>query len=197
MPCRNNPAGAESGRLAADAKTLQRLRHSATQILDSHESTTGALDRSELLHELTFQLPIDVALAIQSADGAPRRADSGGRDRAFRRAVSMIEDHLDDSITIRGLCEELEVGWTTLVQAFRENLGVTPKVYLRTIRLNRVRRDLLDAAPASPIADAANRWGFWHMGQFAADYRGLFGELPSVTKGRMLAPGPGDSSPLA
>jgi AraC-like DNA-binding protein len=197
MPWRRDPSAAESGPLAADPKALQRLRLSATQILDSHEATMGALDRSELMHELTFQLPIDVALAIQSADGAPRRAETGGRDRAFRRAVAMIEDRLEDEITIRGLCEELEVGWTTLVQAFRENLGVTPKVYLRTLRLNRVRRDLLDAAPASPIADAANRSGFWHMGQFAADYRRLFGELPSDTKSRVLAPGPGDSSRLA
>jgi len=27
----------------------------------------------------------------------------------------------------------------------------------------------------------ANAWGFWHMGQFARDYRRLFGELPSDT----------------
>jgi transcriptional regulator GlxA family with amidase domain len=34
------------------------------------------------------------------------------------------------------------------------------------------------------IADAANAWGFWHMGQFAKDYRTLFGELPSQTRAR-------------
>jgi len=27
----------------------------------------------------------------------------------------------------------------------------------------------------------ANRHGFWHMGQFAKDYKNLFGELPSQT----------------
>ena len=31
------------------------------------------------------------------------------------------------------------------------------------------------------IRDIANRYGFWHMGQFAADYKKLFGELPSKT----------------
>ena len=32
------------------------------------------------------------------------------------------------------------------------------------------------------IRDIANRYGFWHMGQFAADYKKLFGELLSKTK---------------
>ncbi len=31
------------------------------------------------------------------------------------------------------------------------------------------------------ISDIANLHGFWHMGKFAADYRGLFDELPSQT----------------
>ena len=31
------------------------------------------------------------------------------------------------------------------------------------------------------ILNIANDWGFWHMGQFAADYKSLFGELPSET----------------
>ena len=35
------------------------------------------------------------------------------------------------------------------------------------------------------IIDAASRWGFWHMGQFAADYRRKFGELPSETRNRV------------
>jgi len=31
------------------------------------------------------------------------------------------------------------------------------------------------------IADLANEWGFWHMGQFAKDYQRQFGELPRDT----------------
>jgi hypothetical protein len=31
------------------------------------------------------------------------------------------------------------------------------------------------------IGDAAARWGFFHLGNFANDYRRLFSELPSQT----------------
>ena len=68
------------------------------------------------------------------------------------------------------------------MSAFREHFGVTPKTYLRAFRLNCVRKDLLVAAPKTPIADVANRWGFWHIGQFASDYRRQFGELPSQAR---------------
>jgi AraC family ethanolamine operon transcriptional activator len=191
------PAVAESGLLKVDPTILQRMRRRATQILDALDADPGALGRSDLLEELTFQLPIDLALAIQSADGAVRLPNSRVRDIALRRAVSFIEDHLDEIPTIRGLCEEVGVGWTTLVHAFREHFGVTPKAYIRAIRLNRVRSGLLEAGPDTLVADVANRWGFWHMGQFAADYKRLFGELPSDTKSRMLAPQRGRSSPSA
>jgi AraC-like DNA-binding protein len=197
MPCSSSCRAVGCGLLRVDPKVLQRMRRRATQILDTLEADPSALGRSELLEELNFQLPIDLALAIQSADGAPPRATSRVRDLARRRAVSIIEDHVDEPITIRELCQEVGVGWTTLVHAFREHFGVTPKAYLRAFRLNCVRRDLLDTAPEASIADVANRWGFWHMGQFAADYKRLFGELPSDTKSRREAPGSGDFSPSA
>jgi AraC-like DNA-binding protein len=31
------------------------------------------------------------------------------------------------------------------------------------------------------VHDVATRWGFWNLGEFAADYRRQFGELPSET----------------
>jgi AraC-like DNA-binding protein len=31
------------------------------------------------------------------------------------------------------------------------------------------------------VTAVALRWGFGHLGQFAADYRARFGELPSET----------------
>ena len=61
-------------------------------------------------------------------------------------------------------------------------LHVGPVAYLRMMRLNHVRRDLL--ATEAAVGDVAARWGFWHLSRFAADYRSLFGELPSATRAR-------------
>jgi AraC family transcriptional regulator, ethanolamine operon transcriptional activator len=62
-------------------------------------------------------------------------------------------------------------------------MGMSPKAYLKAKRLNAVRQDL-KRAEANAVAEIANRWGFWHTGNFAADYLRLFGELPSQTRSR-------------
>ena len=48
-------------------------------------------------------------------------------------------------------------------------------------RLDRAQREIYERGESAKISDIANHWGFWHMGQFAADYRAQFGELPSTT----------------
>ena len=61
---------------------------------------------------------------------------------------------------------------------------MTPKEYLQAARLDGVRKELQRKGASAKIADVATRREFWHMGQFAADYRRQFGELPSETQGR-------------
>jgi transcriptional regulator GlxA family with amidase domain len=59
---------------------------------------------------------------------------------------------------------------------------VTPTAYLRRLRLERVREDLVTAgAGPATVTDVAARWGFLHVSRSSAAYAERFGELPSVT----------------
>ncbi|GAB4060469.1 helix-turn-helix domain-containing protein [Uliginosibacterium sediminicola] len=78
------------------------------------------------------------------------------------------------------LCRRIGVSRRKLQNCFQQSLGLSPAQYLKTIRLNAVRRDLRKQ-PAARVGDIAANWGFWHAGRFSAEYRELFGELPSVT----------------
>ena len=73
------------------------------------------------------------------------------------------------------------MSWRTLDYAFRDQFDLTPKQYLQTVRLQQVRRDLLKTPANTTIVEIAANRGFWHMGQFARDYRRTFDELPSET----------------
>ena len=96
-------------------------------------------------------------------------------------ARDFIEAHADQAPSVQDVYRAAGVSRRTLNYAFRELIGVTPKQYLRATRLDGVRKELHRKGPSAKIADTANTWGYWHLGQFAADYRRQFGELPSDT----------------
>lgn len=83
------------------------------------------------------------------------------------------------------LCRIARTSERSLHRAFIECFGVPPARFIKLQRLNRVRTALYEAQPSAKILDFANQWDFWHMSQFARDYRRLFGELPSQTFGRL------------
>lgn len=100
--------------------------------------------------------------------------------------VSRCEKHLrerpEEPVTVLELCRALRCSRRTLQTSFQRVADVTPVGYLRTIRLNAVRR-LLRTTPVQQlgVGEAAASWGFTHLGYFAREYRDLFGELPSQT----------------
>ncbi len=104
------------------------------------------------------------------------------RDRAMKRAEEFIHEFADEPLAVSQICRVAGVSERTLDYSFREKFQTSPKAYLKVVRLNGARRNLRDADPdLSTVIDIAGQWGFWHMGQFAADYRRHFDELPSET----------------
>ena len=98
--------------------------------------------------------------------------------------MEVIRGPGEPMMSVKNLCRLTGVGERTLRYAFAESFGVSPKSYLQSRRLNAARRELRDGGTDTVIADVANHQGFWHMGQFAADYRRMFGELPRETLAR-------------
>ena len=74
-------------------------------------------------------------------------------------------------------------GKLVLEHSFKKRFGVTPKKYVKYLRLSRLRENLLnpDEVEGRTVIELASVYGFWHMGQLAADYRNVYGELPSDT----------------
>jgi len=105
---------------------------------------------------------------------------SGAKLSTTRRRELLLA-HTDEPLSILQVCSHLGTSRRKLNYCFQDVLGTTPVKYLRTLRLNGVRRVLRHAEKGVTVQDVAAHWGFWHLGQFAQDYRRLFGELPSTT----------------
>lgn len=104
------------------------------------------------------------------------------RDKALLTAENYIVESGSDQITITELCLVANVSERTLEYAFREQYNLTPKNYTLIHRMNNVRKQLRKASQnKNTVSEIARQHGFWHMGQFSADYKKIFAELPSET----------------
>ena len=96
--------------------------------------------------------------------------------------VEYIEAHADAELTPEILARVGCVSVRTLHAAFRERLGTSTMAYVRSVRLDRARAELLRGDPHQvSVTEVATRFGFMHLSRFAQQYHRQFGELPSVT----------------
>ncbi|MCY1265588.1 Helix-turn-helix domain protein [compost metagenome] len=157
------------------------FRASFDSVLQSIESNPGILD-SGLSQRVLLN---DLMQHVFGALVALNRIEPHGR-RQFvhryivERAREYILSRKEEPPTVLEICQELKVSRRTLHYGFIKVLGINPVTFLRYLRLNGARQDLL-SSDALTIGEIAARWGFWHMGMFASYYRQLFGETPSAT----------------
>ncbi len=115
--------------------------------------------------------------------GRPHRSRGPRVDRGV--LVSRVEELFAATsprpVNVSSLCEALGIPERTLRYVFEEQYGAGPTHVLRCRRLCQVQRALHEAPAGAHIGEIAERFGFSHLGQFAADYRALLGELPSET----------------
>ncbi|MEO8296958.1 MAG: helix-turn-helix domain-containing protein [Burkholderiales bacterium] len=165
---------------AADLKDahvrMLRAIASSPQLLQSPQ--TVAQMRDEILMQWVEAIPERVEMSDTRSLEA--------RKRLVERACELVMSRPEQPMSMLKLCTEIGTSQRRLEYSFQAVLGMSPSKYLRAARLNGARREIKSAAdvPASDrpgVQDVASRWGFWHMGEFASEYRRQFGELPSST----------------
>jgi len=167
----------ERGILSPASGALGALRDHLARLLRLVPRPDDMGGRSIVERETT-----ELLLAAIADSKMSKRPRARLRDRALRQAELVIEAAGRHPIQVSDVCRASGSSWRTLNYAFREKYGTTVEWYMKARRLNGLRRDLQQPDPTTTtISEVAAGWGFWHMGMLAADYRRLFGELPSET----------------
>jgi AraC-like DNA-binding protein len=100
----------------------------------------------------------------------------------IRRAAELLDERPEEPWTVGDLAAAVGVSSRSLQEGFRRHVGMPPMVYLRAVRLRHVHGDLQEADPVRhTVSELAGRWGFVHLGRFAALYRDRYGQPPSAT----------------
>jgi AraC-like DNA-binding protein len=159
--------------------------HAAVQLLHTEVYQTGSLVQSGHGISGIEELLMNSLLHVQPSnyhDEFVRPVKQPGR-RVVQEAVDYIDAHLAEAITMESIARNVHMSIRSIQQGFRDELGVSPMTYVRDRRLERVHEELADAIPGDgvTVTEVATRWGFNHLGSFAAEYRKRWGASPSET----------------
>ena len=93
-----------------------------------------------------------------------------------------IEECYREPIRLEELCRATGVSARTLQRCFRKYFDLTITDYVKTVRLDTARRQLLVELPSlTSVATVALRHGNTHLGRFSVDFRERYGESPKAT----------------
>src|SRR5262245_20351431 len=132
---------------------------------------------------------VTAAPLSERSSGFGRRSNVSRKHReAVTKVLAAISKQTDERFNLADLRRIAGVSERTLNDAFHEQLNLSPARFMKQYRLQGAHQELLRSAGTKvQVREVANKWGFWHMGQFAKDYRATFGELPSETLRRKAA----------
>jgi AraC family ethanolamine operon transcriptional activator len=160
-------------------RLTERVRPIAERLRRGSFEAIGAAAERALADDLLLEF------ARSLADAGSGRDPGWPRDfvpRLVQRAEEWLTDHPWQPLGVRQLAQHIGVSPRHLYRSFHAAVGVSPAKYLKRYRMTQARLDLQGADPAeTTVTDVAVSWGFWELGRFAVEYRGLFGEAPSQT----------------
>jgi len=163
--------------------TLNRYARALNTVINLVENRPEILSKENavrMLGDSLLRLLFNVLKVTALSDN--KETSRVNRSQGVHRVIDYLHSYAADVPTIPELCLIAKLSERNLQYGFKEYLGVTPIRYLRLVRLNGVRRDLLMSHPKKDkIVDIALNWGFIELGRFAGEYKQLFQELPSTT----------------
>lgn len=175
---------AEAGLTEADLASVEQLRTDPGGMDALRLLSTRLLadpDGPDAVRIIEQEIPRALMERVAAAHLC-ERIPASPRSNVVLAAREYMIEHAREAPTIKAVLEVVGASERTLRRAFNEHVGVSPKAYLLAQRLNGVRTELRESGgPDTRVTDVAGRWGFRHLGQFAAQYRRQFGELPSHT----------------
>jgi AraC-like DNA-binding protein len=162
-------AVAEMLRLHTQACRLAK----ATPDMIAHREVARALEQ-DLIHAL-----VNCLTTNEACNGRATRQRHAEIMVRFERILALQDDRQP---SMSELCVATGVPERTLRLCCADFLGTSPAAYDRLRRLNLVRSALLrNDRTTTTVGTVARKHGFSELGRFAAAYRAVFGEPPSVT----------------
>ena len=131
------------------------------------------------IQELTVLLLSDL---IASAIGAKPIGHKTATLNLVERAEALIAKECHELFLIEDIANKLNTTPRTLQKSFKKYRDYSPIQFLRTRKLHRAHKLLMEQTPGNfTVKQAAMKSGISDLNRFSKNYSKLFGELPNMT----------------
>jgi AraC-like DNA-binding protein len=161
------------------ARLFRTLRFVASELQDETSAATTPFIE-ETMEQMLIRVLLD-AQASQLSESLDYKSSSRIAPRCVLRVERYIAERLGEEITVEAMVQASGVSGRTMFSAFKKFRGRSPMAYLRNLRMQQVRRELLEAEPSVRVTDVLMRHGVTQFGRFAVAYKRFYGESPSQT----------------
>lgn len=139
-------------------------------VCEKHASRAARFVETELAKELFF-------LGSEQLERHTRSSVLFEGGALATRARAWLEQHLFDDVSTAALAKQCGASESTVLRAFRREVGVAPAIYVRRRRLEEARHLL--ASGRYQVTEVAARVGYDNPSAFAVAFRAQFGLPPS------------------
>ncbi|MFK7854623.1 MAG: AraC family transcriptional regulator [Granulosicoccus sp.] len=101
---------------------------------------------------------------------------------SLQLAIDYIHAHFHENISLKDIASNANVCVRALQKGFKDRHGLTPMRYLKNVRLDHARYQLMVRSDTPSVTSVAYNAGFTHLGRFALEYKTRFGVSPKQTK---------------
>jgi AraC family ethanolamine operon transcriptional activator len=170
-----------AGPITCAPNAVQEICRWLAEQFDVFDRDANIEDGPALLLEVEFLRRLAACMRAGTLS-ANRESMASGRIDVVRRVEQHLLDDLAMPQTVDDLWRIADTSRRTLEYSFKDYFGTSPKRFIKALKLNAARDDLLAGSYGSEqVVEIASGLGFTHMGQFSNDYRHMFGEKPSET----------------
>ena len=160
--------------LGEDVASLRAFRRAIVNEIRDGGTCSGGSGASDLTTSMA------IWLAHKSGQCDVSRVSFNPEHRLVaKRTQDYLETNYAETIGIDTLCRESGVGARTLQRCFRKYFDTSISEYLKVIRLDAARRNLMNAdLKKDSVTMIANEHGFTHLGRFSKQFYEKYGVLP-------------------
>lgn len=152
--------------------------------LDDIDYVKSLFDRLDELHlktdiasALMIKATITELLSIFLQNGAENANDKFKENQFANNVASFIQQNIDKKLSVREIAGITKYNEKYFIELFKNHFGMTPARYVKTVRLERAKRELLYAN--HPVSYIASQIGYSTVQKFSRDFKEYTGFTPT------------------